>query len=82
MPQAAGDDHAVRLEEVDDEYFVSIDHPMTKDHYLSFAAWVSYDRMTLIRLYPEQAAELRLPAQRRGELYLYCTEHGLLRRQK
>lgn len=82
MPQAAGDDHAVRLEEVDDEYFVSIDHPMTKDHYLSFAAWVSYDRMTLIRLYPEQAAEFRLPAQRRGELYLYCTEHGLLRRQK
>ena len=57
IPQAAGDDHAVRLEEVDDEYFVSIDHPMTKDHYLSFAAWVSYDRMTLIRLYPEQAAE-------------------------
>lgn len=81
-PQEASGAHQPQVEEVDDEYFVTFDHPMTKDHYLSFAAWVAYDRVTLVRLYPEQAAEFRLPMQRRGRLYLYCSQDGLLQWSK
>lgn len=77
--QQADTHHDVRMEEVDDEYFVTSDHPMSKTHYLHFAAWVAYDRVTLVKLYPEQAAEFRLPLWQRGALYLYCSVHGLWR---
>ena len=51
---------------------------MEKEHFLSFIAAVSWDRMLLVRLYPEQSGEVRLPAQRPGtKLYFYCTQHGL-----
>ncbi len=51
-----------------------------KNHYISFAAYVFSDRVLLTRLYPEQGAEMRIPImQSGGDLYLYCTEHGLQR---
>lgn len=30
------EEHLLRIEEVEDEYFVTVEHPMTKTHYLSF----------------------------------------------
>lgn len=69
--------HDVKIEEIDNEYFVTFDHEMTKEHYIVFAALVSWDRATVVRLYPEQSGELRLPRQRRGELYLCCNKDGL-----
>ena len=78
-PQVADSAHQAQREELDDDYFWAFDHPMNKAHYLGFAAWVAYDQVTLVKLYPEQAAEVRLPAQRRGELYIYCTVHGLMK---
>ena len=66
------------MEEMDGEYFLSIPHEMRKDHYLSFVAVVSSDRFLFIKLYPEQAVELRIPFLRgKCQLYVYCTKHGL-----
>lgn len=31
----------------------------------------------LVRLYPEQGAELRFPRMYRGRLFYYCSRHGL-----
>ena len=73
--------HDVKIEEIDNEYFVTFDHEMTKEHYIVFAALVSWDRATVVRLYPEQSGELRLPRQRRGELYLCCNKDGLFRKK-
>lgn len=73
--------HDVQIEEIDNEYFVTFDHEMTKEHYIVFAALVSWDRATVVRLYPEQSGELRLPRQRRGELYLCCNKDGLFRKR-
>ena len=70
-------EHKAVIEEVEDDYYVTIDHPMTKSHFISFVAYVSYDRVLLIKLYPEQNPEVRFPKMRRGTLYAYCTEHGL-----
>ena len=56
-------------------------HEMKKEHFVSFAALVSWDRVTIVKLYPEQASEVYLPRQRRGELYLCCSEHGLFRKK-
>lgn len=69
--------HDVKVEEIDNEYFITFDHEMTKEHYITFAALISWDRANVVRLYPEQAAEVRMPRQRRGELYLCCSDHGL-----
>ena len=73
--------HAVKVEEIGSEYYVTFAHDMKKGHYISFAALVSWDRVTIVKLYPEQASEVYLPRQRREELYLCCSEHGLFRKK-
>lgn len=64
---------------MDGEYFVRMEHPMTKSHYLSFFAAVTSERVTLVKLYPEQEPGTRLPARGRGWLYACCNRHGLFR---
>ena len=72
-------EHILSVETVDNEWYVSADHPMTKEHFLSFIALVSYDRVQLCKLYPEQAAEARFPRRGGGTLYACCNRHGLYR---
>lgn len=73
--------HDIKVEEIDNEYYITFAHEMTKAHYITFAALVSWDRATVVRLYPEQSGEVRLPRQRRGDLYLCCSQHGLFRKK-
>ena len=54
------DDHAVSIESVEDEYFIEIHHPMTKEHYISFAAFVTSDRIQMVKFYPEGNAQTRM----------------------
>ena len=61
----------------DVDYFITIDHEMTKEHYVLFAAYVKSDKVFLTRLYPEQSAAVRIPDMPDGKLYLYCVKHGL-----
>lgn len=69
---------AVTVEDVDIERYVRFDHPMEKDHYILFAAYVCDDRVLLVRMYPEQSPTALFPLMRRcGRLYFYCTRHGL-----
>lgn len=65
------------VDEMDADYYISIDHPMTKTHYISFIAYVKSDTVILKKLYPEQSPETRLPLVASGKLYVYCTKHGL-----
>lgn len=69
--------HQIVVEEVEDDYYVSIKHEMKKEHYISFIAYVSYDQVLLVKLYPEQNAEIRIPRRQRGTFYAYCSKHGL-----
>ena len=73
--------HTITLETVEDEQFVSLAHPMTKDHYISFVAGVSTDRLQLVKLYPEGPASARLQLRGRGYVYAFCNRHGLFRRK-
>lgn len=61
----------------DSEYYITIAHEMTRSHYLLFAAYIKNDRVQFTRMYPEQNAELRIPMEKGGKLYLYCIRHGL-----
>lgn len=76
-PQPADSAHAARLEIIDNQYFVTFDHDMNKAHFISFVAYLSSNRLTLVRLYPEQEAQLNLPLAFDGRLYFYCNKHGL-----
>jgi transcriptional regulator with XRE-family HTH domain len=75
--EAADEDHVIRREIIEDEYYVTVDHPMTKDHYISFLAAVSDFGVQLVKLYPEGSAEARFKINRVKKLYAYCNRHGL-----
>lgn len=74
-------EHPIILERVEDEHFVSIPHPMTKEHFISFLAYVTSDRLQMVKLYPEGNAEARLQLRGRGFLYYYCNRHGLFKKK-
>ena len=67
----------ISIEESDIDYYITFNHPMDKEHYISFAAYVKSDRVILNRLYPEQSPAFRIPISHEGKLYLYCINHGL-----
>lgn len=75
----ADEAHALRVESVEGDWYVTFDHPMEKGHHLGFVAVVGYDRLAVEKLYPEQGGEARLPRLAGGVLYAYCTEHGLMK---
>lgn len=77
--EAADPVHAAAVERMEHEYYVSIAHPMTKDHYISFIAYVTNDRVEMVKLYPEGAAEARFFSRGHGYIYWYCNHHGLFR---
>lgn len=82
VPQPVDKDHAITIEPVEDEHFLTVSHPMEKDHFLSFLAWVTGDRIQLVKLYPEGNAETRLQLRGFGKLYLYCSRHGLMEQKR
>ena len=79
--EEADDTHRVTLEPVEDEQFVVVHHPMTKQHYISFLAYVTSDKLQLVKLYPEGNAECRFRFRGVGYLYWYCNRHGLMKQK-
>ena len=75
----ADGEHALTLERVEDEMFLTVHHPMTKQHFISFVAFVTSDRVQMVKFYPEGNAETRLQLRGMGYLYYYCNRHGLYR---
>ena len=75
--EAMDEEHEIRKEVVEDEYYVSVDHPMMKEHYISFLAAVSDFGVQLVKLYPEGNAEARFKIDRVRKIYAYCNRHGL-----
>ena len=69
--------HMVFIERVEDEYYVRIDHSMTKQHFISFAAAVSSDNIQMVKLYPEGIAETRFKIRGVRRIYFYCNRDGL-----
>jgi len=75
----ADDDHPFIIEKVEDEYFISINHEMSKQHYISFIAAIKHDGCEIVKLYPEGNAQARFKINRTHWLYFYCNRHGLFK---
>ncbi len=73
----ATDGHVLNCELMDGELYISSNHPMEKDHYISFVAFATGDQVQLFKQYPEWALQARIANRRHGMLLSYCTEHGL-----
>ena len=77
--KALDENHNLTIEQVEDEHFVSVHHDMTKEHFISFLAYVTCDKIQLVKLYPEGNAETRFNFRGMGYLYVYCNKHGLFK---
>ncbi len=73
------EEHLINIVPVEDEKFITVEHAMTKSHYISFIAYVTSDKIHLVKLYPEGNAETRMQFRGRGFLYIYCNKHGLMK---
>ncbi|MBQ7100926.1 MAG: helix-turn-helix domain-containing protein [Clostridia bacterium] len=73
--------HEIKLEKVEDEYFLTVNHEMTKTHFISFVAHLTSDKVNFVKFYPEGNAETRMQLRGKGYLYLYCNRHGLMKQK-
>ena len=69
--------HKITIGWIEDEYYVRIDHDMTKNHYISFIATQSSDRIQMVKLYPEGNAEARFQIRGVKRILFYCNRDGL-----
>ena len=72
--------HNIKSEIIESEYFISINHEMTKEHYISFIAYITNDRCEFVKLYPEQNAEARFLKRGKGIIYIFCNKDGLIKK--
>ena len=77
QPEESDENHKVFIERVEDEYYIQIEHDMTKQHYISFVAALSSDKIQLIKLYPEGNAQARVKMNGVKKLVFYCNRDGL-----
>lgn len=73
----ADESHIIQVERSANEYHVKLEHPMTKEHYISFLSYVTENHIVFVKLYPEQSAEGWLVKRGHGYIYAYCNRHGL-----
>ena len=77
VAEETDEEHMIFVERIEDEYFVRIEHEMTKSHYISFIAAASADRMQMVKLYPEGSAEARFKISGVKKIFFYCNRSGL-----
>lgn len=75
--EAEDDLHHLKIEQVEDEYYVSIHHEMSKTHYISFIIAIQDDGYEIRKLYPEGNAEARFKISRTRSFMYYCNKHSL-----
>ena len=77
VPVKAEGADMLRTEDLGGEWFISSDHEMKKEHYISFVAYVTDSSAMMFKQYPEWNLQVTLPFYRSGRLVWYCTKHGL-----
>lgn len=75
------DRHKIIVENVEDEHFITVNHEMTKTHFISYIAYLTSDRVQFVKFYPEGNAETRFQLRGRGYIYIYCNKHGLMKKK-
>lgn len=69
--------HMLHVERGQDEYYIHVDHAMTKEHSISFLAYLTSNECRIKKLYPEEEPEVYFIVKGHGVVYAYCNQHGL-----
>lgn len=77
LPEETDENHKIFIEGVEDEYYIRIEHDMTKAHHIAFLAALSPDRIQMVKLYPEGNAEARFKTNGVKKIFFYCNRDGL-----
>lgn len=75
--EPSDEQHMIFIERSDDEYYVRIDHAMTKEHFISFVAAAGADEIQMVKLYPEGKSEARFKIRGVRKIFFYCNHDGL-----
>ena len=70
------ENHFINVERDGSEYYVKINHPMTKEHYICFIAYTTDAGIQVTKLYPEGEASARFAIKGHGIIHVYCNHHG------
>lgn len=73
----ATDEQKLKVEEIDMQYSISAEHPMTKEHYVSFIAFATGDQIQIMKQFPEWALQVYIPKKKHGKLLWFDTKEGL-----
>ena len=77
IPSICNDGHKITVSEIENDFYIEFEHEMSKEHFISFAAYVTHDKILTAKLYPEQDSSVRFPKMYGGKFYFYCNRHGL-----
>lgn len=75
--QTAQENEKMHVEKIDHEFYITMDHPMRREHYIIFVALLTNDTLFLKKLYPEWELQVRFPMLGHGKLFWLCSQHGL-----
>ena len=75
--EEADEAHTPAVEKIEDEYYVTLAHEMSKEHYISFIAAMTDAGVRITKLYPEGSAEAYFKRSRVRYLYWSCNRHGM-----
>lgn len=73
----ADSEHIISISQIEDDFYVEFNYEMTKEHFISFVAYVTFDKILMVKLYPEQDSSVRFTKMYGGKFYFYCNQHGL-----
>ena len=76
-PVKATGEEKLSVQMIENDFSISSEHEMTKDHYITFVALISSDTVMLKKQYPEWDLQVRIPVFAHGRLLWYCNKHGL-----
>ena len=70
-------DEKLSVEIIENDWYITTSHPMTKEHYISFVAFATGEKIEMIKTYPEWDMNVRIQKRGHGKLVWYCTNHGI-----
>ena len=77
QPQKADGNEKLNVERIENDFYITADHAMEREHYIVFVALLTGDSILIKRQYPEWGLQVRIPVSGHGRLLWYCNQHGL-----
>lgn len=73
----AREEDKLNVELVENDYYITAEHEMTKEHYITLVALMTGDTLVVKKQYPEWDMQVRIPKFAHGMLIWHCNKHGL-----